>query len=47
MRNVETAIGRTSALGRARLRIASFVSAYPSGILTNNDLASQLGVDIK
>jgi len=37
---------KDSALGRARFRIAGFGSAYPSGILTNDDLARQLEVDI-
>src|SRR5262249_25086121 len=38
-------VQRTSTLGRVRFRIAGFGSAYPSGSLTNDDLAGQLGVD--
>jgi 3-oxoacyl-[acyl-carrier-protein] synthase III len=36
---------RTSALRKTRFRISGFGSAYPSGTLTNRDLAAQLGVD--
>ncbi|HWO01647.1 MAG TPA: 3-oxoacyl-ACP synthase, partial [Blastocatellia bacterium] len=35
-----------TALGKTRFRVAGFGSAYPSGILTNRDLASQLGIDV-
>ena len=35
----------TSGLSDARFRIAGFGSAYPSGTVTNHDLADQLGVD--
>ena len=38
---------RDLALDTARFRIAGFGTAYPSGILTNRDLARQLGVDIE
>ena len=38
---------RTSPLTDARFRISGFGSAYPSRVLTNRDLASQLGVDIE
>lgn len=38
---------RDSALDKARFRIAGFGTAYPSGVLTNRDLARQLGVDIE
>jgi len=36
---------RTSALSEARFRISGFGSAYPSGVVTNQDLAYQLGVN--
>src|SRR5215813_12174108 len=42
----EMSTGRTPVLGRARFRIAGFGSAYPSGTLTNGDLAGHLGVDV-
>src|SRR6266478_2346511 len=46
MRNDEAAGPGTSALAKARFRIAGFGSAYPPGIVTNRDLAVQLGVDV-
>jgi len=36
-----------SALGRARFRIAGFGSACPARVLTNTDLAAELGVDVE
>src|SRR6185369_10351192 len=34
-----------STLGQTRFRVAGFGSAYPSKVLTNRDLADDLGVD--
>src|SRR5262249_36195123 len=46
MRSVEVTIQTNKTLGQTRFRIAGFGSAYPSGILTNGDLAGHFGVNI-